>query len=504
MTLWTTFVAAWPGLHRPGQQATRYRTVPKIEALEDRCLLASTITSVFGAGAGGGPEVTVRFDDGSRLSFLAFDPAFLGGVSVALGRVNGSPIPDVIVGASAGGGPEVKVFDGAQLVAGHVVPTAAFFAFPAAFSGGVTLAAGPVNGTGHADVVVGAGPGGAPGVVVFDGAQLAQGQAVATASFIAFPAEFPGGVKVAVGRVNGTTHDDVIAAAGPGGGPEVAVFDGAELAQGQAVATAAFMAFTADFAGGTSIAVGPVNGTGHADVVVGAGPGGGPEVEVFGGAQLAQGVAVPTAAFMAFPAAFPGGVSVAVGHVNGTGNDDVVVGAGPGGGPEVEVFGGAQLAQGAAVPTAAFFPFPLGFAGGVQVAVAAVPGSVHEDVLALAGPGGGPEVVVYSGALLAVGNTTPVDAFFAFAPGFRGGINQGFSVKDFRPRPIISFIPPSPPPGGGGGGTTTGFVGTTPGFGGTTSSFGGTTPGFGGGTSGGSGGGTTGGGGTFGGGGTCC
>jgi hypothetical protein len=44
--------------------------------------------------------------------------------------------------------------------------------------------------------------------------------------FLAFKASFRGGVRVAVGDVNGDGQDDVIAASGPGSVPAVKVFDG--------------------------------------------------------------------------------------------------------------------------------------------------------------------------------------------------------------------------------------------------------------------------------------
>src|SRR5262245_3901986 len=44
------------------------------------------------------------------------------------------------------------------------------------------------------------------------------------------------------------------------------------------------------------------------------------------------------ASFLAYPAGFGGGVAVATADLNGDGVDDVVTGAGPGGGPHVEVW----------------------------------------------------------------------------------------------------------------------------------------------------------------------
>src|SRR5262245_65375855 len=126
-----------------------------------------------GAGPGGGPHVEV-FDSGAGapvMSFYAFDPAFAGGVYVALGDVTGDGVPDLIVGAGPGGGPHVRVFDG---VTGAEIRS--FFAYDAAFTGGVRVAAGDVTGDGVADIVTGAGTGGGPHVRVFGGASGAEGR----------------------------------------------------------------------------------------------------------------------------------------------------------------------------------------------------------------------------------------------------------------------------------------------------------------------------------------
>src|SRR5205823_274490 len=148
--------------------------------------------------------------------------------------------------------------------------------------------------------------------------------------FFAFDPSFHGGARVATGDINGDGVPDVIVAAGPGGGPHVKVFDGTNLAL-----IRSFFAYAPGFTGGVQLAVGDVDGDGFADIVTGPGAGGGPNVKVFSGADNSV-----LLSFYAFDRRFTGGVSVAAGDVRNAGRVDIAVGAGPGGGPHVRVFNG--------------------------------------------------------------------------------------------------------------------------------------------------------------------
>jgi hypothetical protein len=223
---------------------------------------------IAGAGFGGGPAIAILNSQTGEVmqSFFAFDPAFTGGVFVAVQDVNGDGILDIIAGAGPGGGPEVRIFNGANLSV-----LRSFYAYAEDFRGGVSVASIDFNNDGILDLVTGAGPGGAAHVKVFDGATNA-----IISQWYAYPASFTGGVFVAVGDIGNDGTFEVVTGAGQGGAPVVAVWDpntGALLAQ--------FMAYAEDFTGGVRVGINDGNGDGIADIVTGAGPGGGPQVNVF-------------------------------------------------------------------------------------------------------------------------------------------------------------------------------------------------------------------------------
>lgn len=313
-----------------------------------------------GADAGGLP--LVRIFDGhdpaqDPLGTLpAFDSGFSGGVRVATGDVNGDGMADIIVGAGAGSGPHVKVFSGAT---GEEIVS--FFAFAPSFTGGVYVAAGDVNGDGRADIIVGAGAGGAPQVSVFSWQNLDQ----PLLDFLAYDSGFLGGVRVAAGDFNGDGFADIVTGAGPGSAPHVKVFDGRDPLQDP---LASFFAFDAQFQGGVFVATGDLTGDGNPDLITGMDAGGTPLVSVFDGQNPAEIVK----SFLAFDGEFTHGVRVAAGDVNGDGVDDIIVGAGPGATPHVRVFSGATGDE-----ITSFFAFDLDFTGGVYVAaVSEVTGTI--------------------------------------------------------------------------------------------------------------------------------
>ena len=212
-------------------------------------------------------------------SFYAYDPAFTGGVNVAAGDVTGDGVADVITGAGAGGGPYVRIF---SLAGGAPTEVANFFAYDPAFPGGVSVAAGDVTGDGVAEIITGAGPGGGPHVRAFS---LAGNVVTEVASFFAYDPAFLGGVHVAAADLTGDGVAEIITGAGPGGGPHVRALS---FTRGL-TELGGFFAYDPAFVGGVVVASQDVTGDGVAEIITGAGPGGGPHVRVLD----VSGVTVP-------------------------------------------------------------------------------------------------------------------------------------------------------------------------------------------------------------------
>ena len=316
----------------------------------------------------------------------------------------GTGDPWIVTGADAGSPPVVHVYDAAS---GTLLNQ--FDAYDPRFEGGVRVALEQGNSS-FPRVITAPGPGGGPDIRVFNGLT-----GVLISEFDAYDPGFAGGVWVAAGQdalEAGPALPTIITGAGPGGGPHVRVFTEA------GVELEGFYAYDQSFSGGVRVAAGtlstslrPVPGHAMSDIITAAGPGGGPHVKVFDGIDLHV-----KDSFMAYDPAFSGGVFVAAGDINGDGSIDIITGAGPGGGPHVKVFSGldGSLLQ-------SFMAYNPGFAGGVRVGfVSDLNANGAGEIITGAGPGGGPHLRVLDGLTL-----QELDGFYAYNPSFTGGLFVG-------------------------------------------------------------------------------
>ncbi len=297
--------------------------------------------------------------------------------------------------------------DGRVFVYDAISRTQAFILSPfgAGFSLGQSVAVADVNRDGFDDIIVGAGSGGGPRAIVIDG----QSRTV-VANFFAYDPSFRGGVNVAAGDVNGDGFADVILGAGDGGGPQVRVVSGINLSNTTQTQLASFFAYDAAFRGGVNVGAGEFTGDAFSEIVTGAGNGGGPVVRIFNGQTLA-----PIATYFAYDGAFRGGVYVTTGDVDGVNGLDLVTGTGPSGGPNVRVFRGTGF-----TPTASFFAYSSTLIGGVRVATSDLDSNGTADILTGAGVAGPSNVRIFN----ATGASNGAD-IQPFAAGFNGGVYVG-------------------------------------------------------------------------------
>ena len=207
---------------------------------------------------------------------------------------------------------------------------------------------------------------------------------------------------------DGDGVNDIVAAAGPGGGPRVSIFSGAN-----ANVLLDFFAYNTSFSGGVFVASGDVTGDGVADLVTGAGATGGPHVIVWDGGSLTNHSLTPKASFFAYSPTFLGGVTVATGDLNGDGVREIITGAGIGGGPQVNVYSSGNFSL-----LHTFFAYDTRFAGGIFVAAGDLTGDHHAEIITGTGQGGDAKVNLFDGQ-----NFQKLGSFSPYQQGYNGAVH---------------------------------------------------------------------------------
>jgi len=242
---------------------------------------------VTGAGPGGGPHVRIFRQDGTAIGgFMAYITTFRGGVNVAVGDVDNDGRAEIVTSAGPGGGPHVRIFrqDGTAI--------GGFMAYPTIFRGGVNVTVGDIDGDGRADIITAPGNGLESMIKVFDSKGNLNTQ------FLAFEKEYTSGVRIAAGDVDGDKVAEVAVSKMSGSG-EVRVY-------GQYVTLKLKFSPFADLAGGVMLTLGDLDGDKVAEIITGAGPGGGPQVKIYNGKGFLR------HEFFAFGQDFKGGIQVGV------------------------------------------------------------------------------------------------------------------------------------------------------------------------------------------------
>lgn len=239
-------------------------------------------------------------------------------INIARGNLDADPQLETVVGAGPGGGPHVKVYKADGTFTGRE-----FMAYDPFFYGGIDVAVGDIDGDGKNEIITGPGKGGGPEVKAFD----QNGNVVA--DFYAYDYRFAGGIHVAAGDVDGDGKAEIITGILGDGGPHIKVFrqDGTVVGQ--------YFAYSPNFTGGVDVTAADVNGDGKAEIITGAGKGGGPHVRI----TDAQGNDLSNGGFYAYDYRFAGGIRVSAGDVYSTNpGAEIAVMPMTGGGPDARVF----------------------------------------------------------------------------------------------------------------------------------------------------------------------
>ncbi len=261
-----------------------------------------------------------------------------GSVRVAVGDFNGDGFDDIVTARSSGNG-RIRVFDGLTGLPLTIGGQAQVNPGTLNTRDGVFIAAGDVTGDGRADIIVGESTGGGR-VIVIDGVS-----GNVANSFLPFSPTYKGGVQVAVGDVNGDGHADIVATQNSKSA-KVKVLDGINLST--------LLSFSAGSGNGVNVAVGDGNHDGKADIIAGSTGkrGVADTIKVFSGADASL-----LSTQNPFGGNFFRGVRVACTDFDLDGFADTIAAAGPRGQSRLEMYSGKT---GVLMLSASAFPDDLG------------------------------------------------------------------------------------------------------------------------------------------------
>jgi lipoprotein-anchoring transpeptidase ErfK/SrfK len=229
--------------------------------------------------------------------------------------------------------------------------------------------------------------------------------AVRQESFHFLDGKSPNGGSVTLGNVTGDAQQEIIVAAGPGSEPYIQIY----TAKGRRIAQ--FLAYDKTMKSGVHVASGNINAAGYDEIVTVPGYGSTSLVKIFNG----KGKQTINNGFYAFPKSFTGGSQIAVGNVRGSDREEIIVGNGAGTSSYVRVFNHKGK-----VILKTILPFDRIERGGVSVTTANVDGGAHSEIAIAQHAFGKSNVKVYK---VNSGSETILSDFYAYEKSYRGGVN---------------------------------------------------------------------------------
>jgi hypothetical protein len=149
----------------------------------------------------------------------------------------------------------------------------------------------------------------------------------------------------------------IVIGAGVGGGPQVQILNSAGKLVGS------FFAYDKKLRGGVNVALADIDGDGQPEIITGPGSNDEPRVKIFSLKGILKN------SFLAYDFKFRGGVNVAAGDINDDGRAEIITGPVSSGGPQIRIFTG----EGKNLNN--FFAYDSSYHGGVKVSVS----DINED-----------------------------------------------------------------------------------------------------------------------------
>lgn len=228
----------------------------------------------------------------STNEFFPYD-IFEGGANIASGNLYGDASPEIVTGTAFGGGGRtiINIHD----TNGDLKNK--FFAYGEVFRGGVDVAVADVDGDGKQEIITAAGPGGGPHIKIFksDGTLVSE--------FFAYGTNFRGGVYIAAADMDDDGKAEIVTGPGAGGGPHVKIFNSKGVIQKE------LFAYDAGFTGGVDVAAFGVTNKKPGGFATAPGVSGGPHIKVFDAS------AKITSEFMAYDGTMNNGVRISAGNL---------------------------------------------------------------------------------------------------------------------------------------------------------------------------------------------
>ncbi len=259
---------------------------------------------LVGSGPGDRPWVKIMRGDGSMINeFLAYNENFLGGVEVAGCDLDGDGKDEILTGVRSNGGPHLRVFDSY----GNIKLTPGFFAYNKNLDTGVQITCADINGDKIDEIVTVGGKKDKKQLKIFDPYGNLQKE---------IDLEFKGkNIKVSKIDLGGDGIEEILVAGGWHDQPKAQIYR-ADLSL-----INEFLVYAKNFSGGINVAGADVDKDGKGEIITTPGLLGGPHLRIFD----SYGQEKMTYKTFIFDNNFRGGLSLAVGDVDGDGQSEIIV-----------------------------------------------------------------------------------------------------------------------------------------------------------------------------------